>query len=51
MEYDPLEKVIPHGKDPGLSHGHQFLLTLLVYLGSDPRLPSEELDHADDVHH
>ena len=51
MEHDLLEKDVPRGKDPGLPHGHQFLFTFLVYLSSDPRLPSEELNHADDVHH
>ena len=30
---------------------HELLLSLLVQLGGNPRLPAEELDHPDDAHH
>ena len=29
---------------------HELLLSLLVQLGGNPRLPAEELDHPDDAH-
>ena len=48
---DILEEVVPHGEETGSPHGQELLFTLLVHLSHDPRLPSEELDHADDVHH
>ena len=48
---DILEEVVPHGEETGSPHGQKLFFTLLVHLSHDPRFPSEELDHADDIHH
>ena len=45
-----LEEVVPHSEETGSPHGQKLLFTLLIHLSHDPRLPSEELDHADHVH-
>ena len=45
-----LAQVVHHGKQTILLDGDELLGTLLVKLLDDARLPSEELDHANNVH-